>query len=200
MTMSTKQKDSSGSFAVSIIFILCSIVLVLMFVLFMRDQGAKEVESTLTDLATTNAELQQVQKIEEQKPISDRLTELGFDADNLWTKEPCENEPYCVFTKYTKGEKNLAVFQALERWDGFYSTYEDENVACDMFVTSSGNDSLPIRLDLLAKVEQNLLEASTESDPVGVTVYRTTTEESPHTYPPTQECENPAYILNVHFE
>ncbi len=193
--MPTKKKEASG-FGVSVIFILSVVVLILMFVLFTRDQSAKTVESTLTNLAQTNAELQKAQQAEKTKSVADRLKEAGVDPETVWTLGECK-EPYCQFTKLSSKEGSATAIRSIERWEGRHDTYDDGKVSCDMFVLGD-KTSLPINLELLAKVEQNLLKASTNQETVEVTVYRS--EDKERDLKTGNPCESPAYVLNVHFE
>lgn len=196
--MATKKKESAGSFIVTIIFILSIVVLVLIFVLFTRDQGTKAVENTLSDLAKTNAELLQEQKTEKQKSIDKRLEEAGFDPNNLWQLTPCENMPYCTFLKTGTGEGDSSAIHAVERWSGYHETYDDGETTCDQFVLNDGF-GLPINLEMLASVEQNILKDSTPKDPIEITVYRS--EDRKRDPKSSQDlCAMPAYVLNVHLE
>lgn len=198
--MATKKTESHNAFAVSVIFILSMIALILLFVLFMRDQNAKVVDDALKQLAQTNVQLQQEQTSQDSKTFADKVKDLYLDPNNLWSMQPCEKEPYCSFVRQTGGEKESSISVSLNRWDGFYVSYDDGEASCDQFDLGNGQ-VMPINMELLASVEQNLLKDSSEKEPVGVTVYRSYSEE--HPLPMDQSaspCLSPSYVLNVHFE
>ncbi len=198
--MTTKKTESHNAFAVSVIFILSSIALILIFVLLMRDQNSESVEDALKQLAQTNVQLQQAQTSQDSKTFEEKISDLYLDPKNLWEKQPCEKEPYCSFIRQTGGEKESSLFVSLNRWDGFYTSYDDGEVSCDQFDLGNGN-VMPINMELLASVEQKLLMDSTEKEPIGLTVYQSYSEEHPLPIDQsTSPCLSPAYVLNVHFE
>lgn len=192
--MATKKKQENGGFAVTIIFILSIVVLILIFVLFTRDQGNKAVEKTLTDLAQTNQQLQKEQRGEKEKSIRDRLTEAGFDPGRMWIVEESCEFPYCLFTTFMNGEGDAQNVVGLERWSGYFGKYKDETSSCDAFVVDDAR-ALPIRTDHLADVERNLLKASQKNDPIEITVFRVVPDESG--IPP---CDRASYVMNVHLK
>lgn len=192
--MATKKKQESGGFAVTIIFILSIVVLILIFVLFTRDQGNQAVEKTLTDLAQTNQELQQAQRSERDRSILDRLEEAGFDPGRMWTVEESCEFPYCLFTTFMNDNGDAQNVVGLERWKGYFGRYEDETSKCDALVVDDAR-VLPIDVEFLAGVEKNLLKASEKNDPVEITVFRVAPDESG--VPP---CDRASYVMNVHLE
>ncbi len=193
--MPTKQKESSGSFFVAVVFILSAVVLILIFVLFTRAQGTKAVEQTLSGLAKSNAELQQEQKIEKQKPINERLKEAGLDPNSLWQMNPCESIPYCTFEKTELADEKSAAILSIERWSGYHEKFKDEQTSCDRFVLEDGT-SQPITMELLATIEQNLLKNSSAKEPTAITVYRY--EDHKRDEKKGNPCEMPSFVLNVH--
>ena len=199
--MSNTDKQESGGFAVSVIFILSILVLILMFILFTRDQGNKAVEKTLVDLATSNQELQEShqelqesQKQEKEKSLRERMEEAGIDPDRLWTiGDTCEI-PYCLFTSLGLDGADAARVVGLERWSGYFGRYEDVERTCDAFIADETR-AFPIRLDHLAKIEQDILTASAKTDPIDITVFRVAPEASG--VPP---CDRAAFVMNVHLD
>lgn len=188
-----KSKDHAGGFGVTIIFILSIVVLILMFVLFTRDQSSKAVESTLTNLAQTNTELQKAQQAESVKSLADRLKEGGIDPGNLWSLGECK-EPYCQFTQVSTTEgKRVVSVRAIERWNGHYENYKDEKAECDTFVFSD-EMRRGINMELLASLEKKLVKGSSKDDPIELTVF--THDDKLVEHP----CDEAPYVLNVHFE
>lgn len=189
--MPTK-KEHAGGFGVTIIFILSIVVLILMFVLFTRDQNSKAVESTLTNLAQTNVELQKAQQAEKAKSVADRLKDAGIDPEKLWTIGDCK-EPYCQFTRLSTKDGEVVPVRGIERWSGYYEKYKDEKTECDAFVF--GDDTRRgINMELLASLEKKLVTGSTKNDPIELTVF---THENALVQNP---CDAPPFVLNVHFE
>ncbi len=191
--MSTKKNEAASGFGVTIIFILSIVVLILMFVLFTRDQSSKMVESTLTDLAQSNTQLQKSQQAENAKPLADRLKDGGIDPENLWSLGECE-EPYCQFTQVSTSEgKAVVSVRAIQRWSGYYESFKDEKGECDAFVFSD-DQRRGINMKLLANLEKKLVKGSSKDDPIDLTVF--THEDALVEHP----CDEPPYVLNVHFE
>lgn len=180
----------------TIIFVLSIVVLILIFVLFSRDQGAKTVEKTLANLATTNQELQKSQQKEAIKPLADRLKDASVDPNNVWMMADGCKEPYCLFIKIATDGKEPAVAttRGLARWKGRYEDYKDKGgAACDAFILED-NTVHAIDMSLLASLEQKLLKQSTNQDPTQVSVYVRENDK------PEDPCHNPAVVMNVHFE
>lgn len=192
--MSSNNKQEGG-FAVTVIFILSILVLMLIFVLFTRDQGNKQVAQTITSLATTNQELKKVQKTEKAKSLSDRLEEVGIDAGALWMLGDCE-VPYCRFTSVVVDgdkEEELQSVLAIERWDGYFEKYVDRDSECGAFVFNNGQVR-GINMETLASVEKNLITTSDKDNPIGLTVFIHDDQKF------FNVCENNPIVLNVHFE
>lgn len=162
-----------------------------MFVLFTRDQSAKTVESTLTNLAQSNAELQKAQQAEKTKSVADRLKEAGVDADKVWVLEDCK-EPYCQFTRLSTKEGEAGSI-AITRWKGSYERYKDEQGECDAFALTN-EIRRGINMDLLASVEKKLVTSSSKDNPIELTVF--IHEDGDRHHP----CDETPYVLNVHFE
>lgn len=199
--MSSNNKPDGGGFAVTVIFTLSVFVLVLIFILFTRDQGNKQVEETLTDLVQTNQELQKEKKQEFSKPLEERLKEAGIESESLWVKEKDCDEPYCLFSKLTSGrsasddEKDFVDTRGIVRWKGFYEDYQDKGGAdCDAFILEEDHSVHSIDMSLLAGIEQTLLKQSTNDEPTQLTVFFRENEN------PADPCNRPAIVLNVHFE
>ena len=193
MSMSQKN-ETGGSFAASVIFILSVALLIVLFVLFTRNQNTQNVKETLSTLAESNAELRDQQTVEKNKPVAEKLKESGLDPERVWKMEMCENTPYCTFTQ-VDGSASFSI----ERWDGYFLAKSKEEGDCDKFVME-GAETLPIDMSLLASVEQNLLKASTQKDPVGVSVIFAWDGPSPLEDETVDVCKSPARVLNVHFE
>jgi hypothetical protein len=189
--MPTKKNGANG-FGVSVIFILSIVVLILIFVLFTRDQSAKTVESTLTNLAQTNAELQKAQQAEKTKTVADRLKDAGIDPKTVWQLGECK-EPYCQFTQLATKDGEVSAVRGIERWSGYYEAYKDEKGECEAFVFGE-EKRRGINMELLASLEKKLVKGSRKDDPIELTVF---THENKLVEHP---CDEPSYVLNVHFE
>jgi hypothetical protein len=190
--MPTNNKKGASGFGVSVIFILSIVVLILIFVLFTRDQNAETVESTLTNLAQTNTELQKAQQAEKTKTTADRLKDAGIDPKNVWQLGECK-EPYCQFTQLSTKEGETVAVRAIERWSGYYENYKDEKGECDVFVFGD-EMRRGINMELLASLEKKLVKSSGKNDPIELTVF---THENKLVEHP---CDEPPFVLNAHFE
>lgn len=191
--MPTKKKEGANGFGVTVIFILSVVVLILLFILFTRDQGAKVVETAISNLVETNTELQKEQQTEKQKSLADRLSAAEIDPTNMWEMKPCDQEPYCMFSQLNTGSDTTVAIRGLQRWDGYYESYKDETGNCDALVFV--NDiRRGVNLEVLSKLEQKLLKESSKDEPVGLTVFVHDDKAIEH------PCDQAPYALNVHFE
>lgn len=191
--MPTKKKEGANGFGVTVIFILSVVVLILMFILFTRDQGAKVVETAISNLVETNTELQKAQQAEKQKSLADRLQAAEIDPTNVWEMKPCDQGPYCMFSQLSTSSDTPVATRGLQRWDGYYEFYKDETGSCDAFVFVN-EIRRGVNLEVLSKLEQKLLKESSKDEPVGLTVF--VHDDKPIEHP----CDQAPYALNVHFE
>ena len=179
----------------SIIYILSLVIVVLIVVIFVRDQSNSDIDKVVSNIKQKNSELETALADEKITPIAQRLGTAGIDTLNLWKfeNEGCKI-PYCLATRI--GVEGVEDFveqtRGLSRWKGYVTKLEEADTAsCEAFAIDGGVD-FPINTDLLADVEKKLLKAGTEKNQVEITVYSIITGDEPIS------CDTPAYVLNVH--
>ncbi len=192
-SMPPKKTQKSTAPLTATIIVLGFLVFILLFVLISGNQSAKTTQTSLVDLQKTNAQLQKAQAEQSAVSLGDRLKAVGVDAGNLWSLGDCK-VPYCAFTKVSvQKEEGVASVRSIERWTGFYEAQKGDAGSCDAFVFADGTKR-GVDMKLLATIEQKLLKDSTKEKPIQLSVFRN--EDAPIQHP----CDEPATVLNVHFE
>ena len=191
----------------SIIYILSLVIVVLIVVIFVRDQSNSDIDKVVSNIKQKNSELETALADEKITPIAQRLGTAGIDTLNLWKfeNEGCKI-PYCLATRI--GVEGVEDFveqtRGLSRWKGYVTELKEvavipseaegsqtEKITCEAFAIEGGAN-FPISTDLLADVEKKLLRTANEKKQIEITVYSIISGDEPIS------CDTPAYVLNVH--